>query len=292
MNNSSIFENIRLQFNNFENEVCNHLKKHIENDTLVCDDCGIDFCNHNSESQHIDGILICTNCGEEIKEISYEKEWRYYGANDTKTSGNPSRCHIRKDITKSIFPYVEGKSFEHSILANANEKYIKIKDETHRGKNNKAIITACIYSAYLDEREPKTTLEIGKEFGLNKKNISHGFDIFYTYFPEYKTIYIKPSDLLRRVMIKIGLDISHYKRIKTMCEYIQNIKSDINRSTPQSVCCGMVYLYLCLDENEETRKAMGITKSKYTKMVGMSDITITKICKIAIEIMNIKDIKI
>jgi len=267
---------------------CQHTDVYIQDGFTVCNDCGKETCEHR-ETEEVDGLNVCIYCGEELTEISYEKDWRFYGSSDTKSKKDPSRCHKRKDTSKSIFPYVEGKSFSHSIIANANEKYSQIKDDTHRGKNNKAIITACIYSAYIDEHEPKPAVDIGKMFGLNKKNVSKGLETFYTYYEQYRTKYIEPSDLIRRILIKTKIDMSHYAKIKKLCKYIENSSSAINRSTPQSIACAVVYLYLnmCPSLKEE----LGLTKSKFTSLVNMSDITITKICKLAVDVIQ-QEIKI
>lgn len=267
---------------------CKHTNVYCQGGLTICSDCGKETCEHK-ETEEIDGLNICIYCGEELTEISYEKDWRFYGKCDNKNKQDPSRCHKRKDNAKSIFTYVEGKNFLHSIIANANEKYAKIKDDTHRGKNNKAVITACIFAAYLDEKEPKTAAEIGKAFNLNKKNISKGLGTFYEYFPQYLQIYIKPSDLLRRILIRVNIDMSHYYRIKKLCEYIENGSSQINRSTPQSVACAVIYLYLSMMPS--LKEDLGLTKSKFTNLVGMSDITISKICKEALQIIK-QEIKI
>ena len=268
---------------------CSHSSTYIQDGMTVCNDCCQETCEH-IETEEIDGMNVCICCGEEFNEISYEKDWRFYGTSDTKSKKDPSRCHKRKDTSKNIYPYVEGKNFSHSIIANANEKYSQIKDDTHRGKNNKAIITACIYAAYIDEKEPKPAVDIGKIFGLNKKNVSKGIETFYLYYPSYRTQYIEPSDLIRRILIKTNIDMCHYPRVKKLCKYIENSSSAINRSTPQSIACAVVFLYLCM--MTELKEELGLTKSKFTSLVNMSDITISKICKHAIEVLNTKEIKI
>lgn len=272
----------------FKFKMCDHTQViEKEGEGVICQNCG--DCMHKNMDQ-IDGNVYCADCGEEINELSYEKDWRYYGTNDSKGCKDPSRCHQRKVSSKNLFAYTEGKPFEQCIVTNANEKYIKIKDETRRGKNNKAVITACIYSAYLDEKEPKTIIEIGKIFGINKKNIAHGLETFYQYFPEYRTLYIVPSVLLRRLMVKLGIDIKHYKKIRKICLYVENSDTVINRSTPQSVCCSLVYLYLCIYPH--LKEEYNLPKNVFIEKVGMSEITITKICKEAVKLLDLDDVKL
>lgn len=288
MNALEYIDNDLLSALTKETKECAHEDTYIQSDQKICSECGVELCMH-AETEDIDGLNVCIQCGEEINEINFDKEWRFYGTCDNKTKRDPARCHKRKENTKNIYPYVEGLDFVQSILANANEKYVKIKNDTHRGKNNKAVIAACIYAAYIDEKEPKPASEIGKIFGLNKKSISKGFETFYEHFPNYRTTYIEPCDLIRRILIQSKIDINHYTKIKKMCKIIENNSSIINRSTPQSIACAVVYLYVCL--NSDLKEELGLSKSKFTQMVGMSDITITKICKIVIETFNL-DVKI
>ena len=54
------------------------------------------------------GITVCTDCGEEIEtDISYNKEWRYYGQSDNKKSSDPNRVTLRKVEDKNIYKDVE-----------------------------------------------------------------------------------------------------------------------------------------------------------------------------------------
>jgi hypothetical protein len=47
---------------------------------------------------------ICTECGVVIdKDLSYDKEWRYYGQADNKRLSDPNRVHLRKIEDKNIF---------------------------------------------------------------------------------------------------------------------------------------------------------------------------------------------
>ena len=42
---------------------------------------------------------VCEDCGSDLDEIvSFKKEWRYYGNNDSKLMSDPNRCQIRKNL--------------------------------------------------------------------------------------------------------------------------------------------------------------------------------------------------
>ena len=273
--------------NECDQNECNHSDTYKQEGITVCRKCGMETCEH-LEIDEIDGINVCIYCGNELSDININKNWKFY--NDTKTKYDISRCHKRKDEVKNIYDYVEGKNIVWSIIANANEKYIKIRNSGYRAKNNKAIITMCLYTAYIDENEPRTLQEIARDFGLNNRNISKASIIFYDHFPEYLNKYIYPSDLLRRILIKTGIHMSHYVQIKKLCETVEKQNSDINNSNPQSIACAMTYLYVRM--NPELQNEMGLTKKKFLELVNISDITITKICKNTINELNFKNIKI
>ena len=72
------------------------------------------------------GTLLCSDCGLEItKVVSYEKDWRYYGSDDTRKNSDPNRCHIRKIEDKSIFKDVENLGFSDKIVNMANDIYLR-----------------------------------------------------------------------------------------------------------------------------------------------------------------------
>ena len=49
------------------------------------------------------GVKICIECGyEKPREITMNKEWRFYGSNDSRRTKDPNRCHIRKIYKKTI----------------------------------------------------------------------------------------------------------------------------------------------------------------------------------------------
>ena len=104
------------------------------------------------ECEHIDiandnGIVSCVDCGVEVSKIvSYEKDWRYYGSDDTRKNSDPNRCHIRKIEDKSIFKDVESFGFSEKIVNMANDMYSQVtKGKIYRGNSRKAIIFGCIF---------------------------------------------------------------------------------------------------------------------------------------------------
>jgi hypothetical protein len=77
-------------------------------------------CQHNDIICE-NGITSCLDCGEEISHIiTHEKEWRYYGAADSKRTSDPNRVQIRKVEERNIAKDVESMGFSEIIIAKAD----------------------------------------------------------------------------------------------------------------------------------------------------------------------------
>ena len=129
-----------------------------------------DTCNHNSILEE-NGIKVCTDCGIEItRDITYDKEWRYYGASDTRHISDPNRCHARKSDERTIYKDVEGLGFSDKIIVKANELYEEVTNKKiYRGNSRKAIIFACIFHAYKIEGNPQSCESLVDIFNLDRK---------------------------------------------------------------------------------------------------------------------------
>ena len=63
----------------------------LKNDTNPQDNNNITECEHLNASLE-NSQKICINCGMLLtKDLTFEKEWRFYGLNDTKQHNDPSR---------------------------------------------------------------------------------------------------------------------------------------------------------------------------------------------------------
>jgi transcription initiation factor TFIIIB Brf1 subunit/transcription initiation factor TFIIB len=114
---------------------------------------------------------ICTECGVVIdKDLSYDKEWRYYGMMDTKHSSDPNRCNIRKCEDKSIFKDVEKMGFSDKIVSFANGIYEQVThSKIFRGNTRKGIIFACIFHSYKCFDNPQSCEHLIEIFEINRK---------------------------------------------------------------------------------------------------------------------------
>lgn len=245
-------------------------------------------CKHDNTFTE-GGLNICVNCGCEVYKIDHDSEWRFYG------SGNDnSRCHKQKEVIKggikSVFvdARIDESLINDSLIKRAEDKYRYIVDgKTVRGIKRKSIVAACILYVMREDGDIRTSDEIRKMFGLTKQDMSEGMKMYHERFPADRVRPINPSDLIRRTMQRTGINISHYKNILRIAKVIENSNEILNRSSPQSVAPAIVYLYICMLPKKE-RDLIGLTKAKFAAKVDLSDITISKLVKVAASVVNFK----
>lgn len=223
------------------------------------------------------GVRSCALCGYEVtKEVTYDKEWRYYGADDTRHTSDPNRCQARKVEERSIFKDVENMGFSDKVVSLANEIYSQVtRDKIFRGNSRKAIIFACIFHAYKIMGKPQSCDNLQCVFNLDRKNILKGMKHVNLNAPknsEVRSRYITPVEIVEEIMEKLNANSDQKKEVVSLYEMIQNKSSILNRSKPQSVAAGLVYYYII-----KTGKEVDI--KSYIKTVNLSELTINKIMK-------------
>lgn len=246
-----------------------------------------------------DGTNICKSCGCEVEKLDFQPEWRYYGASDNRTSRDPSRCHRTKESTRGgiekVFQDAKLMYLPQATRKKAEEKYKKIVgQETVRGRKRKSIVAACLLYTFRDEGDIRTSDEVRKMFGgatgnrdvLTKQEMSDGLRRYHSVFKGDRTQCIKPSDLIRRTMNLTKIPFGHYKYILRIAKCLDGVDPVLNRSSPQSVACAIVYMYLCF--NLDLKASLGLTKTKFAKEVKLSDITISKLVKKSAEILDLQ----
>lgn len=247
----------------------------------------------------VDGTNICKSCGCEVEKLDFQPEWRYYGASDNRMSRDPSRCHRTKESTRGgiekVFQDAKLMYLPQATRKKAEEKYKKIVGkETVRGRKRKSIVAACLLYTFRDEGDIRTSDEVRKMFAgaaghrdvLTKQEMSDGLRRYHSIFKGDRTQCIKPSDLIRRTMHLTKITFNHYKYILRISKCLDGVDPILNRSSPQSVACAIVYMYLCF--NPELKTSLGLTKTKFAKEVKLSDITISKLVKKSAEILGLQ----
>lgn len=257
------------------------------NNYIHCDNS--EFCDHQNIIKQNDKE-VCVDCGIEIsQQLSLEPEWRYYGENDSRHFTDPNRCQIRKIEDKGIYKDIENMNFKPDIIEEANKLYNMITSGTiRRGNFRKSVIFACIFNASKYKNEPVSSDELKEKFKLSKKDISTGLKFYnlkgreINEIKDKKSTCISPVIFIPKVMKKFNSNQYHIDKVIELYNMIQNKSSLINRSNPQSVISGLVFYYCRLI-------GKNITCSKFSTIVNLSDITVSRISKNISDILGTRD---
>lgn len=275
MEDFEIFQKVLIEFEQVKDSSVNTPNLSSKKNSSDSDDPE-EVCGH---FQIIDdnGVKICSDCGMEInREINYDKEWRYYGASDSRHSSDPNRCHARKLEEKTIFKDVENMGFSEKIVAKANDIYGQVtKGKIYRGNSRKAIVFACIFHSYKLAGNPQSCDMLRNAFNLHRKIGLKGLKRVNLGVPKtsgIRTCYITPLELIGEILDKFNATQRHKEDVAKLYEKIRNKSTIINRARPQSVASALVYYYIC-SKNKE------IGMKDFTQKVGLSELTISKIVK-------------
>lgn len=240
-----------------------------------------------------DGLNICKECGCEVESLDFQPEWRFYGSSDNRNAKDPSRCHSSAESNRGgiddVFTAAKLNHLSLAIRKKTEAKYRQIVGkETLRGKGRKSTVAACLLFTFRDEGDVRTSDDIRKLFELKKQEMSEGLTKYLAVFPNDRLQHIKPSDLIRRIMHQTKIDFRFYKYVLRMAKALEKVDYTLNHSSPQSVASAIVYLYLCLTPS--VKENLGLTKTKFAREVGLSDITISKLVKKAAEIIGLSQL--
>lgn len=233
------------------------------------------------------GTTVCIECGVEIqRKITHNKEWRYYGQTDTNSSSNPNRVQIRKTETRSIFGDVETYGFSDNIITTANRLYTEVtKGNIFRGNSRKAIVFACVYHAFKLNGIPQSHDKLIGIFNLNPQSGLKGLKYvnIHAKNPSIRTSHITPVNLVDEIMDKFSATDSQKNEVKELYKKIKNKSSKLNRSRPHSIASAVVYYWI-----KKTSKEIPI--KKFTKSVGLSELTITKLAREVSSVLDTPEI--
>jgi transcription initiation factor TFIIIB Brf1 subunit/transcription initiation factor TFIIB len=236
-----------------------------------------DGCKH-SDILDDNGVKICLDCGEEIsRDISFDKEWRYYGSEDTRRSGDPNRCHVRKCEEKTIFKDVENLGFSDRIINIANDIYLQVtKGNIFRGNSRKSIVFACVFNAFKMIDKPQSSESLREIFKLDRKTTLKGVKYVNLNAPKDSNLrikYITPVELIDEIMEKFTATKEQKEEIVKLYEKIRNKSSALNRARPQSVASGLIYFYISNISNPNN----SLNIKDFIKKVKLSELTVQKI---------------
>lgn len=238
-------------------------------------------CDHLETYQDINGLQICRSCGIEQENEDNEPEWRYFNENENRLSKNPERCRMIKNSNLTTIEdcrrYFPAASEAIISLAVSKFNIISANETSTRGNTRKAVLAACLFFAFYDRGESKPSEYITKKFNITQKNMSKGLEMYWKTFREYRTKVIKPKDLIKWVLTSVGIDIKYLNEILKLVSSLSKKSFLLESCSPQSVASAMVFFWLCL--NPKIKSKMKITKNSFSKSVGISDITVSKLVK-------------
>lgn len=220
----------------------------------------------------------CAECGEVllIKELTYEKEWRYYGMMDTRHTSDPNRCHIRRSEDKTIYRDVDKMGFSDKIISMANHLYEQVtQGRIFRGNTRKGIIFACIFHAYKLELNPQSCETLIDIFQIDRKIGLRGLKFVNLHAPKdstFRNFQITTEHLIQEILNKFHASPPQVQEAIQLYHTIKGRSSLLNRSRPQSVASGVVRYYIQL-------KNPDITMDYFRTKIRLSELTISRIVK-------------
>jgi len=265
-----------------EEEVTNDYSLIISKKKIIEDVKENNICIHEEIINTIEGTEICTHCGLVIDTITnFDQEWRYYGSSDTKYSSDPSRVQYRKEVEKGILKELERYDISKNICERANSLYNEVtKGHIKRGRSRLAIIFACVFNAYIEMNDSKTSEELRDMFNLERREASRALTFFKTHHSSRSSLYISSYYFIPMILNKFKADPLHEENIKRIYKYLEKKDiSKINGSNPKSISAGLVYYYL-ININKI------IDPDTFSKIVGLSKITILKISKFIANVID------
>ncbi|EOY32739.1 Cyclin-like family protein [Theobroma cacao] len=173
---------------------------------------------------------------------------------------NPDRSLIQ--AFKTIATMSDRLGLVATIKDRANEIYKKVEDQKPlRGRNQDAILAACLYIACRQEDKPRTVKEIcsvangatKKEIGRAKEYIVKQLEVEMGQSMEMGTIHA--GDFLRRFCSHLGMS---NQTVKAAQEAVQKSEElDIRRS-PISIAAAVIYIITQLSDDKKLLKDISL----------------------------------
>ena len=231
-------------------------------------------CKHESVYRDKTGIVVCSLCKTELESMDYSKrEWMY--------NLSANRCDLRRSRLKGVRNVFERHDLNVSsmmidIVEAKYQEILKFKCK-NRGQIRTSLVASCLFYTYQEFGEYRTLDYIRNLFGLKKRAMTRGLQMYLEAFPEVRTNYITPEKLIPWIMRVTGVDESHQRRILSIAKYFGATSQILERGTSGVVAAGIVFFYLCM--NQEYKNQIGMTKKIFASKVKISDISLIKIVR-------------
>lgn len=200
---------------------------------------GVDMCRVGAvEDPSMGGSDLTTVIGRASGSAGFDENGKpLYRNRFTESSADKTRRQANKELNEMA----ERLSVDSSIVNNAQHIYYTVhKNKIVKGRNNQAVIAACMYIACNNESVPRTFKEICAVSSSSKKDIGRCFKIIRN---EVETNYnsTTPSDLITRFCSKLNLPKEVKKLAELIIQKASNIQ-EINGRSPISIAAAAIYL--------------------------------------------------
>ena len=211
-------------------------------------------------------------------------EWRCYNSNT-----GSSRCHKSRKV-RTIDDVLANKDIPESIRDIVEERFHKITSTlnadgskaTLRSVKRVALIATCLFYTYIEKGQYYTIDHFCKMFNITQQAIGSGKDQYLQVFKEARTLMIKPSNLLKWLMNKANIPMTHYNDILRLANIVKPITANLKRAKPQAVAAAIIYTWICT--KKDVYDELGLSKSIYSSMMDISQVTLVTL------VNDIKDI--
>ena len=247
------------------------LAEHFQSMFKKADEEDEQVCKHESVYRDNSGIVLCSLCKTELESMDYSKrEWMY--------DFSASRCDLRRSKLEGVRNVFERHDLNVSsmmidIIEAKYQEILKFKCK-NRGQIRTSLVASCLFYTYQEFGDYRTLDYIRNLFGLKKRAMTCGLQMYLETFPEMRTNYITPEKLIPWIMRVTGVDESHQRRILSIAKYFGATSQILERGTSGIVAASIVFFYLCM--NQEYKNQIGMTKKIFASKVNISGISLIK----------------
>ncbi len=146
-----------------------------------------------------------------------------------------------------------------------------------RAGNRRGLLGACMFYYYCWIKQPIPTQRICTMFGIQKNKMSMGQVGIIGEIPLFRTKVIEVHELFPSIVKSINFEQVHVTVLEFFYKNVKKfIESFINKCSPTSIACGVVFSYVTnMFKREKIAKT--ITIQEFAQQQNLSEITINKI---------------
>ena len=255
-----------------EFEFFNNLKLKSNYDSESQDD--EETCPHENVATE-QSRAVCIDCGMEVDDSNAKEQTSY--------SDDTTRCYSRKVKDKTIYQDVLHMKISEHIKDIANNIYVEAcGDKVRRGSCRKGIVFAAVFHAYKVDSHPVTCDNLIDIFKIKKSQASRGLKFISENTPKdslLRKVYITPIDIINEILFKFSVSQEKKDDIIRLYKKVENKSSLLNRARPQSLGSGIIWVWITMNN-------VPITIKEFTKKVGLSELTVTKMSREVLKVLD------